>query len=182
MLILGIDPGSNATGYGLIQSRAGRLRAVDFGTITPPRGLLFYDRLPYLFTALESLVARTRPDQSAIEDLFHARNSQVALKLGHVRGIVLLAMQRGGVPIHQYAPRLVKQAVGGYGGGGEGIAAPDGPPPARRAVGSDGARRLGRARRRHLSCPLRTPCPTRTTGPRLSIPLHREDDESAPRR
>lgn len=116
MLILGIDPGSNATGYGLIQSRAGRLRAVDFGTITPPRGLLFYDRLPYLFTALESLVARTRPDQSAIEDLFHARNSQVALKLGHVRGIVLLAMQRGGVPIHQYAPRLVKQAVGGYGG------------------------------------------------------------------
>ena len=116
MLILGIDPGSTATGYGLIQSRAGRLRAVDFGTITPPRGLPFHDRLPHLFTALESLVARTRPDQAAIEDLFHARNSQVALKLGHVRGIVLLAMLRGGLPIHQYAPRLVKKTVAGYGG------------------------------------------------------------------
>lgn len=116
MLILGIDPGSNATGYGLIQSRAGRLRAVDFGTIAPPRGLPFHDRLPHLFSALESLVARTRPDQAAIEDLFHARNSKVALKLGHVRGIVLLAMQRARIPIHQYAPRLVKKAVAGYGG------------------------------------------------------------------
>jgi crossover junction endodeoxyribonuclease RuvC len=116
MLILGIDPGSIATGYGLIQSRAGRLRALTFGTIVPPRGLPFHERLPHLYDALEALVAKTRPDEAAVEDLFHARNSQVALKLGHVRGIVLLAMLRGGLPIHQYPARLVKKAVAGYGG------------------------------------------------------------------
>jgi crossover junction endodeoxyribonuclease RuvC len=116
MLILGIDPGSVATGYGLVQSQAGRLRALTYGTIVPPRGLLFHERLPHLYDALEALVARTRPDEAAVEDLFHARNSQVALKLGHVRGIVLLAMLRGGLPIHQYQPRLVKKTVAGYGG------------------------------------------------------------------
>lgn len=115
MLILGIDPGSNATGYGLIQSRGGRLRALAYGTIRPPRGLDLPERLPHLFGALETLLAETRPDEAAVEDLFHARNSQAALKLGHVRGVVLLALKRGGIPVHAYAPRLVKKAVTGSG-------------------------------------------------------------------
>ena len=115
MLILGIDPGSNTTGYGLVDSRAGRLTPVGFGTIVPPRHLAFHDRLPHIFADLERLVSEFRPDGAAVEGLFHARNSQVALKLGHVRGVVLLALLRGGIPVHEYASRLVKKAVAGYG-------------------------------------------------------------------
>ena len=115
MLILGIDPGSNATGYGLVESRGGRLRAVEFGTITPPAGLPFLDRLPHVAAALERLIATRRPDGGAAEDLFHARNSRVALQLGHVRGAALLPLLRAGIPVHEYAPRLVKKAVAGYG-------------------------------------------------------------------
>jgi crossover junction endodeoxyribonuclease RuvC len=115
MLILGIDPGSGATGYGLVESRSGRLRAAEFGSIVPPRGLHLLDRLPHIAAALERLVASWRPDQAAVEDLFHARNSRVALMLGHVRGAALLPLVRAGVPVHAYAPRLVKKAVAGYG-------------------------------------------------------------------
>jgi crossover junction endodeoxyribonuclease RuvC len=115
MLILGIDPGSNATGYGLLESRAGRLRPVAFGTIAPPPGLSFLLRLPHIAAALEEILGRIRPDGAAIEDLFHARNSRVALQLGHVRGAALLPLLRAGVPVFEYSPRLVKKAVAGYG-------------------------------------------------------------------
>ncbi|HEU4403608.1 MAG TPA: crossover junction endodeoxyribonuclease RuvC [Candidatus Polarisedimenticolia bacterium] len=116
MLILGIDPGSNATGYGLVESRAGRLTAITFGIIAPPRGLEFLERLPHIATALEQLLVETRPEAVAVEDLFHARNSRVALQLGHVRGAALLPLLKAGMPVHQYAPRLIKKAVAGYGG------------------------------------------------------------------
>ncbi|HXH28571.1 MAG TPA: crossover junction endodeoxyribonuclease RuvC [Candidatus Polarisedimenticolia bacterium] len=116
MLVLGIDPGSKASGYGLIEDVGGRLRAVDHGVIAPPRGLPFLERLPHLASGFERLIETVRPDAAAVEDLFHARNSRVALQLGHVRGVVLLPLLRQGVPIHAYAPRLVKKAVTGYGG------------------------------------------------------------------
>ena len=115
MLILGLDPGSSATGYGLVESRAGRLRAVTFGTIVPPRGLPFLERLPYIASALEAVIARARPDAAAAEDIFMARNSRVALKLGHVRGAALLPLLRGGIPVFEYPARLVKKTVTGYG-------------------------------------------------------------------
>jgi crossover junction endodeoxyribonuclease RuvC len=115
MLVLGIDPGSNATGYGLIESVAGGLRAVAHGVIAPPRGLPFLERLPHLASGLERLVSSVRPDAAAVEDLFHARNTRVALQLGHVRGAVLLPLLRENIPIYEYAPRLVKKAVAGYG-------------------------------------------------------------------
>ena len=115
MLILGIDPGSNATGYGMVESRAGRLLAVSYGMIVPPRGQAFLQRLPALAAFLETLIERVRPDVAAVEDLFHARNSRVALQLGHVRGAVLLPLLKAGIPIAEYAPRLVKKAVTGYG-------------------------------------------------------------------
>ncbi len=114
-LILGIDPGSNATGYGLVESRPGRLRAVSYGSIVPPKGVPFLERLPSIASALETIIATTRPDVAAVEDLFHARNSRVALQLGHVRGAALLPLLRAGIPIAEYAPRLVKKAVAGYG-------------------------------------------------------------------
>ena len=115
MLILGIDPGSGSTGYGVVECRGGRLRALTHGTIVPPRGLPFLDRLPYIATAVETLVRTIAPDGAAVEDLFHARNSRVALQLGHVRGAALVPILRARVPVHAYPPRLVKQAVTGSG-------------------------------------------------------------------
>ncbi len=115
MLILGIDPGSRVTGYGMVESRVGSLRAVDFGTIVPPPGLDLIDRLPHIAAALDRLAERANPDVAAIEDLFHARNSRVALQLAQVRGVALLSLLRAGLPVHEYAPRLVKKAVTGYG-------------------------------------------------------------------
>ncbi len=115
MLILGIDPGSTATGYGLVESLHGRVRAIGFGAIAPPRGLAFLDRLPRIASALEALLDRVHPDEAAVEDLFFGRNGRVALRLGHVRGVALLPLLRSGIPVHEYAPRLVKKAVTGYG-------------------------------------------------------------------
>jgi len=115
MLILGLDPGSNRTGFGLIDSRAGRLRLITFGIVRPPANLTFLLRLPHLLAALESLVDRTKPDVVAAEDLFVARNSRVALQLGHVRGVALVPFLRAGIPVHEYPPRLVKKTVTGYG-------------------------------------------------------------------
>jgi crossover junction endodeoxyribonuclease RuvC len=116
MLILGIDPGSNATGYGLVESIAGSLRAVQHGTIAPPAGLPFLQRLPFVAGELGRIVATVRPDIAAVEDLFHARNSRVALQLGHVRGAALLPLLQAGIPVVAYAPRMVKKAVAGHGG------------------------------------------------------------------
>jgi len=115
MLILGLDPGSTRTGFGLIDSSAGRLRAVTFGVIRPPARLAFLDRLPHLYATLATLVARTRPDVVAAEDLFVARNSRVALQMGHVRGAALLPFLCAGIPVHEYPPRLIKKTVAGYG-------------------------------------------------------------------
>jgi crossover junction endodeoxyribonuclease RuvC len=115
MLILGLDPGSSLTGYGLVESRPGRLRAVEYGTFSPPRGLPLLERLPHISLALERLVRRTRIDAVAAEDLFVARNLRVALQLGHVRGAALLPLVRAGVPVHEYPTRMVKKAVTGYG-------------------------------------------------------------------
>jgi crossover junction endodeoxyribonuclease RuvC len=115
MLILGIDPGSNATGYGAVDSRPGGLRAVSFGAIVPPRGLAFLERLPHIVSAIEKLIDSLRPEGAAVEDLFMARNSRVALKLGHVRGAALLPLLRAGILVREYSPRSVKQAVTGYG-------------------------------------------------------------------
>lgn len=116
MRILGLDPGSSATGYGIVASRAGRLSAVVRGTISPPRGRTFLSRLPYIADALEELIRRHRPDVAAIEDLFVARDSRAALKLGQARGAALVPLLRSGIEVHEYAARLVKKSVVGYGG------------------------------------------------------------------
>jgi crossover junction endodeoxyribonuclease RuvC len=115
MLILGIDPGSVVTGYGVVESRSGRLRTPAHGTINPPSNLPFLDRLAYIAAAIEVLIQRVAPDGAAIEGVFHARNSRVALKLGCVRGAAMLPILRARVPVFEYAPRLVKKTVTGSG-------------------------------------------------------------------
>ena len=99
----------------MVEGDARRYRLVEFGTVKAnPRGR-FAARLLKISTGVEALVERFRPDVCAVEEAFFAVNAQTALKLGHVRGVVLLAAERAGVEIAEYAPRLIKQTVVGYG-------------------------------------------------------------------
>jgi crossover junction endodeoxyribonuclease RuvC len=113
--VFGIDPGSVRTGYGCVQSDGSRHRLVCFGAISSPAGSPFPLRLKAIHVGLVALIAEHRPDFIAIEDLFHAKNVRSALKLGHARGVALLAAMETGVPIAEYAPSEIKQAVVGYG-------------------------------------------------------------------
>ncbi len=116
MLVLGIDPGSVTTGYGLVRGDGARLTAVDFGTITTRSALPFPQRLRQIHNALRDLMAGHRPEAAAVEGVFFARNVQAAIKLGQARGAALLAAALEGVPVFEYAPREVKGAVSGFGG------------------------------------------------------------------
>ena len=115
MLVLGIDPGSETTGWGLVEGDARRYRLVEYGTLKASPRARFPARLLKIYEGLEALIARVRPEVCAVEEVFFAVNAKTALKLGQVRGVVLLAVERAGVEIAEYAPRLVKQTVVGYG-------------------------------------------------------------------
>jgi len=113
--IFGIDPGSTRTGYGCVQTDGSRHRLVICGSISAPAGSAFPLRLQVIHRELGALIRAHRPDCIAIEDVFHARNVRSALKLGHARGVALLAAMEAGVPIAEYSPAEIKQAVVGYG-------------------------------------------------------------------
>ena len=115
MKICGIDPGSDRTGYGCIETDGRRYRLVISGTIDAPPRLPFPDRLAALHEGLGRVFRRHQPECVAVEDLFCARNVRSALKLGHSRGVVLLAASRAGLPISEYTPAEIKRAVVGYG-------------------------------------------------------------------
>ncbi|MBV9925631.1 MAG: crossover junction endodeoxyribonuclease RuvC [Acidobacteria bacterium] len=115
MRVLGIDPGSETTGWGVVEGDARRYRLVEFGTVKANPRLRFAARLLKIHAGVEEIVEKFRPEVCAVEESFFAVNAQTALKLGHVRGVILLAAERAGVEIAEYAPRLVKQSVVGYG-------------------------------------------------------------------
>jgi len=115
MRVLGIDPGSETTGWGVVEGDARRYRLVEFGTIRASPRERFAARLLKVSDGVEALVEGFRPDVCAVEEAFFAANAKTALKLGQVRGVVLVAAERAGVEIAEYAPRLVKQTVVGYG-------------------------------------------------------------------
>ena len=115
MKIFGVDPGSARTGYGCIESDGTRHRVLACGALAPPARAPFPEKLLAIHDGLAELLARHAPDIVAIEDLFHARNARSALKLGHVRGVVMLAASQAGLPVAEYAPTEVKRAVVGYG-------------------------------------------------------------------
>ena len=100
----------------MVEGDARRYRLVDFGTVKANPRERFPARLLKIAVGVESLIERFRPDVCAVEEAFFSVNAKTALKLGHVRGVVLLAAERAGVEIAEYAPRLVKQTVVGYGG------------------------------------------------------------------
>ncbi len=127
MIVLGIDPGTAITGYGVVQSTHGapRLvaknahgapRLIECGVIrTSPRASLA-SRLNDIFEGVTELIERHHPDALAVEDVFYARNVRTTVVLGHARGVVLLAGARAALAVHEYAPALIKKTVVGRGG------------------------------------------------------------------
>lgn len=115
MRILGVDPGSIRTGYGCIDTDGSRHRVVACGALSPAARASFPEKLLAVRDGLASLIAGHRPAVVAVEDLFYARNARSALKLGHVRGVVMLAASEAGLPVSEFSPAEVKRAVVGYG-------------------------------------------------------------------
>jgi crossover junction endodeoxyribonuclease RuvC len=110
-----VDPGSRHTGYGLVGSAGGRLEMLAQGRFSPPAAWPLPRRLAHIHQGLSELLSGHRPAAVAVEDIFHGPNIRSALKLGHVRGVVLLAAAQAGAEVYEYAPRLVKSSVAGYG-------------------------------------------------------------------
>ncbi len=115
MRIFGVDPGSARTGYGCIETHGDGHRVVACGALSVPPRLSFPEKLRWLHARLTDLLATHRPDAVAVEDVFYAKNARTALKLGHVRGVLLLAASQADVAIAEYTPTQVKRAVVGYG-------------------------------------------------------------------
>lgn len=115
MIILGVDPGSIRTGYGIIDSDGRRHRLLDKGVLKPPPRASLPERLRHIHDGLAELIVRHNPDVLAVEDVFHAANTRTALVLGHVRGVVLLAGAQAGLDIRALPPATVKEQVTGYG-------------------------------------------------------------------
>jgi crossover junction endodeoxyribonuclease RuvC len=113
--IFGIDPGSGRTGYGCIETDGSSHRVILSGAITTPALASFPEKLLRIHTALVALLLECRPDCVAIENLFHAANAKSALKLGHARGVAMLAAVEAGLPVAEYSPAEIKRAVVGYG-------------------------------------------------------------------
>ena len=113
--ILGIDPGSRCTGYGIITSESNKLRCLAYGEIKMSANLLMPVRLHMIFTGLQKVIHDYLPHEVAIEKVFMYKNAQSAIKLGQARGAAMVAAASLDLPVAQYAPREIKQAVVGYG-------------------------------------------------------------------
>jgi len=119
-LVLGIDPGTATTGYGLVRDREdGSLESIGYGIIQTPPGIEAHKRLSMLFSQLNELLLLHRPDSCAVEKLFFQSNVKTAIAVGQARGVVLLAISEAGLDMSEYTPNEVKQAVTGYGSAGK---------------------------------------------------------------
>jgi len=115
MRIIGLDPGTATTGYGIIDAVDGDLRVVDYGVLLTAAGDPAPRRLQSLFGQLNALLDTHRPDRAAVEQLFFGRNITTAIAVGQARGVLLLALADAGLPVGEYSPPKVKEAVTGYG-------------------------------------------------------------------
>ncbi len=116
MLVLGVDPGTAITGYGLVREEEEQLILVDYGVIATPAGEPLPTRLQAIYQGLADVAREHQPQQAAVEELFFSRNVRTALSVGHARGVVLLALADAGLTIYEYKPLEIKQAITGYGG------------------------------------------------------------------
>lgn len=115
MKVLGIDPGSETLGWGVVEGSGLKYQLVDYGTVKSSPKEAFSKRLLKIYDGVESVIGEFQPDVISVEEAFYATNAKVAIKLGQVRGVVLLAGEKGNLEVAEYAPRLIKQTVVGYG-------------------------------------------------------------------
>jgi crossover junction endodeoxyribonuclease RuvC len=115
MKVLGIDPGTAALGYGIVERSGGRLREVDHGCLTTSPDLSMPERLLAIHALVDELIELHQPDLMGVERLFFSRNVQTALGVGQARGVVLLAAAQHGTPVREATPNEVKSAIAGYG-------------------------------------------------------------------
>ena len=116
MRILGVDPGVATIGFGLIEADRGSQRLLRYGVITTPAGLPLSSRLYQISRDMEELLGAFHPDEAAVEELFFSKNITTGIAVAHGRGVILLELERAGIPVYEYTPMQVKQAVAGYGG------------------------------------------------------------------
>ena len=115
MRILGIDPGYGITGFGVIDAQRGQCRLLRCGAITTPPNTDFSWRLTVIYNDMVQLLDMTKPEAVAIEELFFGQNVTTGINVAQARGVILLAVAQAGIPVYQYKPMQVKQAVVGYG-------------------------------------------------------------------
>lgn len=115
MIILGIDPGTAICGYGVIEYHNNRLIPITYGAITTKPKYSDAERLKILYEDIVQVINDVKPDKVGVEELFFNRNVTTAITVGQARGVILLAMQQANIPIYEYTPLQIKQAVVGYG-------------------------------------------------------------------
>ena len=115
MLVLGIDPGLATTGYGLVEGDGQRLELVAYGVVRTPAKTPIARRLLQLHDELAEILREYRPDEAAVEELFFSTNARTAIVVGEARGVVILTLAEAGLPVAEYTPLQVKQAITGYG-------------------------------------------------------------------
>lgn len=115
MRILGLDPGTATTGYGIVDVEEGAFTAVAYGVIKTPASMAMPQRLQLIEQELQQLLDKYRPDSVGIEEVFFGRNVTTAITVGQARGVLLLTLANAGLPIGEYSPPKIKDAVTGYG-------------------------------------------------------------------
>lgn len=117
MIVIGLDPGIAATGYGFIKEEEdGSLTLLDYGVINTASDLNTPERLHILFEKLTNVISLHRPNMAAVEKLFFQKNVRTAIVVGQARGVILLALEQSKIPVEEYTPLEIKQSVAGYGG------------------------------------------------------------------
>ena len=115
MIVLGIDPGTAITGFGVVQGVGSKLKAIKYGSILTPAGIPLQERISMIYDELLQIISEYKPQEAAIESLFFNDNAKTALSVGHARGVSMLACVKSGVVIAEYTPLQVKMALTGYG-------------------------------------------------------------------
>lgn len=116
MRILGVDPGVATIGFGLVEASRSSVTLLKYGVITTPPGHPLSQRLLQISGDMTELLQQLKPDEGAVEELFFSKNITTGISVAHGRGVLLLEMERAGIPVYEYTPLQVKQAVAGYGG------------------------------------------------------------------
>ncbi|MDM8532668.1 crossover junction endodeoxyribonuclease RuvC [Anaerolineales bacterium HSG25] len=116
MRVIGIDPGTAITGWGIVEERMQSLNMVAYGVVTTPAKTPLPERLQTIYQELTAVIAEWNPDLSAIEELFFSKNAKTALSVGHGRGVAMLTLANANLPITEYKPLEIKQAITGHGG------------------------------------------------------------------